>query len=155
MTRDDPLDAVPDGIPLKELRPIPANDVVIAEAHHLVYHVQLQPGVTLDDCLCADAWRNAAFKFHVHDQLEIHPADDSYFAILLVRECAREFAHVSLLYKVDFPRLHANVDDIPLGYHVDFLGVQRLFGVFHGTQLLKHGLTTRGEAVQWLRETLH
>lgn len=150
--KDDLLDALPDEPVFREIKPVQSTDMVIAESRHVVFYIRLNPGQQLEDALCADFYRLVAHRLVPSTIIEIEPADLSWHAQILVREVSREHARVALLHKVDLEPLYAaNVDDIPLGHSVQFLGPARLFAAMHGTAILKHSFSTRGEAIAWLQ----
>lgn len=142
-------------IPIRTIPTVQPVDLKVAEAHRIFHHLYLRPGQQLDDLLTADAWRNSAFKLHVSDLIEVEPLDGSFHAVLLVRECSRDYARVVLLTRIELPSLLSpNVDDLPLHHSVEYLGPSRQFAAMHGTTVLRHGFSTRGDACEWLRSTL-
>ncbi|MBI3144471.1 MAG: hypothetical protein HYZ18_04230 [Pseudogulbenkiania sp.] len=153
--KDDLLDITPEDTPVRELKPLQNTELVVAEAHRVQFHVRLPAGATLDDTLVPDFWKLSAHRFHISDLIEVEPLDQSFWALLLVRECNREHAKVALLQHVELTSLYgANVDDLPLGHSVSFMGPKRLWAAMHGTTILKHSFSTKTDAVEWLKSTL-
>lgn len=143
-----------DQAPVRELKPLAPNDLVVAESRRVIHHVVLQPGTTLEDLLIPDFWSQAAPKLHRRDLIEVEPSDGGFWALLLVRECGVEHAVVALLHKIDLPSLQRSVDDLPIGHSVQFLGPKRKWSAMRNNTILRPGFNTKTEAAAWLRETL-
>lgn len=139
--------------PVRELKPVPFNGVVVAESRRNIFSVILPPGAQLDDTLVPDFWSLAAPKLHRLDLIEITPADAAWWAQIIVLEVGPEFAKTALLFKVDLPVHPLGVDDLPLGHSVFYLGSKRLWAALRGDQILRHGFTDKGSAVAWLIQT--
>lgn len=140
--------------PVRELKPVPANALVIAESRRVVHHLVLPPGTCLEDLSLPDYWSQAAPKLHKRDLVEVEPVDQSWWALLLCTEVGAEHARMAVLQRVDLPSLQVSVDDLPLGHAVNFLGPRRRWCAMRDTTILRPGFNTKSEAAAWLRETL-
>lgn len=139
---------------VRQIKPLDANDLKIAESRRVVFSVILDAGIELGACMLPDYWANAAPKLHPRALIEVEPLDGSWLALLRVTEVGPEHARVALVYRVEFPLLHPPTsDDIPRGHDVAYLGPKRLWAAMRGTQILKHSFTSKGVACAWLVET--
>lgn len=139
---------------LRELKPVSANDLTVAEFKRVVYQYTLRPGQSLDDLLVADSWSTAAQKLHRRDLIEVEAVDGSLWALLLVTEAGPEYAKLAVLHRVDLPTRPLGVDDLPLGWSAHFLGSRRLWCVMHDGQIIKHSFTDKTAAITWCIESL-
>lgn len=139
---------------LREIKPVPLNDLVVAESRRVQHFHVLAPGARLEDLLVPDIWSLAAPKLHRNDLIEVVPVDGSWWAMLLVLKTGPEYAEVAILHRIDLPAAPLTVDDLPLGHSVFFLGPRRLWAALRGEQILRHGFSTKDAAIAWIIEAL-
>lgn len=137
----------------RTVHPAPVNTLVGAESRRLTHHHIPAPGVQFGDLAIPEYWSLVAPKLHIWDLIECEDFNGAWFAILQVREVGAEFAKTIPILKVDLPRA-VDVDDVPRGHRVDFLGPTRLWAVLRGQQVIRHGFSTRTDAVGWLQGML-
>lgn len=79
---------------------------VLREADHYrnVWHIDLDPGATLADTLDPKFWAHVAGRLKAKARIEVHAADGSWFAELMVRSATRTEARVVLMREVDLDK---------------------------------------------------
>lgn len=138
---------------VRSIKPLGVNDLKVAESRRVVFSVILDAGTELNDAMLPDYWSNAAPKLHPRALIEVEPLDGSWLALLRVTEVGPEHAKVALVWRTDFPAPAPTTDELPRGHDVAFLGPKRLWAAMRGVQILRHGFTSKSEAVAWLVET--
>lgn len=139
--------------PTREVKPLAYRDLVIAESHRVEHFITLPEGMQLEDLSLPEVWGAVAHKLHVHDTVEVSDAKSTFWAELLVREVGKSHAEVTILRKVDLKPLYETSDDLPLGHSVRFIGSKQRWSIFRGNQIIKTGFNSKGEAIQWARES--
>ena len=138
---------------MREIAPIPVMALQGAESHRLQHFLTLPRGMTLEDLLLPDIWSLVARrKLHVHDTIEVVDEAQTFWAELLILEVGTSHARTTLLRRIELPSLVSDVDGLPRGHDVTFLGGKRLWAVLCGRDVLRAGFETKTEAATWLRE---
>jgi len=146
--------AAHDETPIREVRPLPATSVAIAEARRVTHHLVLPAGMTLDDLQLPEIWINLASKLHRHDLIEVTDEAGSMWALMLVREVGPEHARIEPLLGRELAPLYESIDDLPLHHRVHYLGPKRRWGVLHDKRIIKHGFTTKTDAANWAKAVI-
>lgn len=146
-------DLISNDVPVRELKPIQPNDLAWAEHRHLTFAYVLKPGQLLSDLLVPDTFSIAAAKLHRLDQIEVTNVAGDLWALLLVTSVGPEFAQLHILLEVNIPAGPLSEDDLPISHRAFFLGSKRLWCVMRNDQILKHGFTTKSDAVAWCIES--
>lgn len=138
--------------PVREIQPLPVMALQGAESHRLQHFLTLPRGMELEDLLLPDVWSLVARrKLHKHDLIEVVDEAQTFWAALLVLEVGPSHARTALLRRVELPSLVSDVDGLPAGHAVVFLGGARLWGALRGVDVLRAGFPTKTEAAEWLR----
>lgn len=72
-----------------------------ADHYRVVWHIDADPGVTLNDTLDPTFWAHVARRLRPRARIEVHAADNSWFAELIVRSASNLEAHVAVMRYVD------------------------------------------------------
>lgn len=153
MSKQDLINSPTEAEAPRTLAPAPVSSVVGAESRRLTHHHIAAAGVLFEHLMIYEYWSLVAPKLHVWDHIECEDFNGTWFAILQVCEVGAEFAKVIPILKVDLPRA-VDVDDVPRGHRIEFLGPVRLWAVLRAQQVLRHGFSTRTDAVGWLQGML-
>lgn len=137
----------------REIAPLDANKLVVAESQRITQRVILPPGSQLEDLLIPDYWSRAARKLHLGDLIEVTPETMTWWAELVVTEVGQAHARLAVLRRVELPK-PTELDDLPLGHRVQFLGPTRKWCAMRANEILAHGFDTKTDAASWLNEAL-
>lgn len=137
------------------MKPITRKDFSLAETVRNRYAVTVDPGATLEDVLKEESTQHIAASLRIGDILEVTPADQSWYAELMVKDCGRNFAKFHTLQFVEL------VPTDPVGdvaksdaYTTSWGGPHQKHRVVRKADgaVLKDGFTDKRQAEAWIVE---
>lgn len=140
-----------DETPVTTFKPAPATSLKIAESVCISHFLTLPVGTAIDVLTIPDFWSLAAKKLNRWDRVQVVAADESFIGEVIVREVSQEHAVVEVLWTRELTPLGADVDGLPKGHSVQFLGSKRLWAVMRGDRIIKHQFPTKTAAANWLK----
>lgn len=83
----------------KTPRAVKLNEANLRQAEYIrtVYHVKVEPNVTVDDIVKPIFWTHCAGSLRIGDRVEIMPQDSSWFAEFMVMSVGNNWARVAML----------------------------------------------------------
>lgn len=94
-----------------------AHQFKLSEHTNQRWRVNPDAGTSLESLLKNDAWKHVASKLAIGDIIEVAPVDGSYFAMLYVRDCAKQWAKVAVIAQASFEG--AAAEEVSIGAKVD------------------------------------
>lgn len=122
-----------------------------AEYRRSIHSVILEHGTAYEDILKPAFWAHVARRLKPLNRIEVHPADGSWFAELLVRSVTHVSAVVVELRKVDLQKAPAGTEDAD-EFEIKFRGAAKWSAIRKSTKKVEvEGLESREEVEAWLR----
>ena len=137
------------------MKPITRSQFSLSETVRNRYAVTVDPESTLDDVLKEEATQHIAAHLRIGDILEVTPADQSWYAELMVKDCGRNFAKFHTLQFVELVPTEPGGDAAASGAYTTSWGgphqKHRVIRVADGS-ILKDGFPDKKAAQAWIAE---
>lgn len=122
-----------------------------AEYQRKVFYIQLEADTTLDDVLRPAFWAHVARRLKPRARIEVHPADGSWFAELIVLAASHISASVAVLNKVDLAA--ADLTGDILDHEVKHRGRAGWSAVRKSDHMVVvEGLPSKQAVIDWLKK---
>lgn len=123
-----------------------------AEYRRTVFEIVLDPGTEFDDVLKPAFWAHVARRLKPRNRIEVHAADGSWYAELMVRSASHVSAFVSPVHHVTFDDMKAEADDLG-DYLIKFRGAAKWSAIRNADKaVVVEGLASRAEVMAWLKK---
>jgi hypothetical protein len=128
---------------------IPSKRVSLAEQVQNRYAAVIESGRKYEDVFEPAFWAHVAERLKVGDVIEVRNDEQTYFAMLYVRDCDRLWARVDEIVKRDFEQ--SKSENTIEGISVEHKGPHLKFCVYRNTDraMLQSGFATRVDALTW------
>jgi len=137
------------------MKPITRSQFSLADSVRTRYSVTVEPESTLEDVLKEEATQHIAAQLRVSDILEVTPADQSWYAELMVKDCGRNFAKFHVLQFTELvPTEPAGDSGKESAYVVNWGGPHQKHRVIRKAdgEVLKDGFSDKKTANAWITE---
>lgn len=124
-----------------------------AEYRRTEYLVTADQGTTIEDLLTPEYWSHVAGRLRVHDRVDVHAADGSWFVEMLVRSANRSGANLVVLHRHSFVA-GAGVSTAEGNIDVRFRGATAKWSAIRKSdkKILIEGCDTEEEVRNWLKK---
>lgn len=138
-----------------KIRSLPADALVCQHAGmvHSDWYATPEPGTPFERLLEPDYWALHAKKLRRLARVHVVDEAEGYVAELIVREQGSYHTSMSVLRKIQLPKLNASDgESLPTGYSVAFLGAEKLWAAQRTNQdgkvqVLQSGFTSKAKAM--------
>lgn len=137
------------------MKPITRAQFSLAELVRNRYSVTVDPDSTLEDVLKEEATQHIAGQLRIGDILEVTPADQAWYAEIMVKDCGRNFAKFHTLQFVELvPTEPAGDTEKASAYAVSWGGPHQKHRVTRLADgaVLKDGFPDKKAAQAWIAE---
>lgn len=137
------------------MKPITRNNFSLADQVRTRFAVTVDPDSTLEDVLKEEATQHIAYELRPGFILEVMPADQAWYAELMVKDCGRNFAKFHTLRFVELvPTDPVGDADKSDAYTVSWGGPHQKHRVVRKVDgaILKDGFANKKDANAWIVE---
>lgn len=137
------------------MKPITRSQFSLADSVRTRYSVTVDPGATLEEVLKEESTQHIAAQLRLGDILEVTPADQSWYAELMVKDCGRNFAKFHVLQFTELvPTDPVGDSEKESAYTVTWGGPHQKHRVIRKAdgEVLKDGFSDKKAANAWIAE---
>lgn len=123
----------------------------LAEQRRQDWVLEVEEGTQVEDLLSPDHWAHVAFQFQRFDRVEVRIETGEWLCGLIVVQCARNWARMKMIEKIDFTDGEKIDEEARSDYEVKYRGSQKKWSVIRKKdgQVLQEGMPDRLAADTW------